>query len=261
MNRSAASALLLSSNLALLSPELAPLLEPDRALEIMREVERRQRAETRVNDGALEVIDKKGKVLHKSWRVWAEGHSGESKILVRFIAPPEVSGVGLLTLNHSNAPAEQWLYTPSIQRDRRISSREKSVRFMGTDFTNEDMEERSVDSYQYDLLGEESFEGQPTYKIKAVFKDRENTQYSQLFLWVRKDIMATTFTEFYIDGKLRKTLLSSDWSQIQGIWTAHFLELKDLSRGSTTRVRLSNVKFDIEFEPDWFSLRNLRKGW
>lgn len=238
---------------------LAPVQAADRALEIVREVERRQLTESQSNDGAIEVLESKGKILNKSWHFWREGNRGQSKVLIRFTAPPEVRGVGLLTINRPNAPAEQWLYTPAIQRDRRVASQEKSQRFMGTDFTHEDMEERSIEDYSYELVGEESFAGRPAYKIKSVYKGRDKTQYSHLFIWVRKDIVASAFVEFYIDGKLRKTLEWGDWNQIQGIWTPHLVEMKDLARGSTTRIRVSNVKYHIQFEPDWFSLRNLRR--
>jgi hypothetical protein len=231
----------------------------DRALEIMKEVEKRALSDSQSYEGAIEVLDARGKVLNKSWHFWREGNRGNSKVLVRFDTPAEVRGVGLLTLNHPGRNAEQWMYTPSIQRDRRIAPQEKSQRFMGTDFTNEDMEERAVEDYDYSLVGEESFAGQPCYKIKAVHRDRGNTQYSQIQLWVRKDIVATTHAEFYIDGKLSKSLRWDDWKQVQNIWTPHFVEMKDLSHGSTTRIRSSNVKYNMKYEPDWFSLRNLRR--
>ena len=224
----------------------------------MREVERLQLTDSQSNDGAIEVVDSKGKVLNKSWHFTREGNRGRSKVLIRFTAPPEVRGVGFLTLNNPDKPAEQWLYTPAIQRDRRVAPQEKSQRFMGTDFSHEDIEERSIENYDYALMGEESLGGQPSYKIRAVYKNRDSTQYSQLYLWVRKDIVATTYTEFYVDGKLRKTMRWDDWKRVQGIWTPHIVEMKDLARGSTTRVRLSDVKYNIRFEPEWFSLRNLR---
>ncbi len=238
---------------------LSPLYADDRALEIMREVERRQRTESQGNLGTIEVVDSKGKVLNKSWRFYREGSRGQSKILVRFLAPPEVLGVGLLTLNYPNRPAEQWLYTPAIRRDRRVAAQEKSQRFMGTDFTHEDMEERAVDDYDYELLGEEVIAGQPSWKIRAVYRDQKNTQYSHLYLWIRKDIFVNTFVEFHVEGRLRKTLRWDDWRRIQGIWSPHLAEMKDLARGSTTRIRTSELQFNVRFEPDWFSLRNLRR--
>jgi len=245
--------------LAILMTPSASASAADRALEIMKEVERRILADSQSYEGAIEVIDAKGKVFNKSWHFWCEGNRGNSKILVRFDTPPEVRGVGLLTLNYPGKTAEQWLYTPAIQRDRRVAPQEKSQRFMGTDLTNEDMEERAIDDYDYSLVAEENYAGQPAYKIRAVYKNRENTQYSQLYIWVRKDIVATAYIEFYIDGKLRKTMRWDDWKQIQSIWTPHFMEMKDLSRGSATRIRSSNVKYNVKLEPDWFSLRNLRR--
>lgn len=232
----------------------------DRAIEIMRDVERRQRSSSRTHVGAVEVIDRKGKVSRKRWQYWAEGPPGESKVLVRFSDPPEVRGVGLLTLNHRDRPAEQWLYTPAIKRDRRIAAQERSARFMGTDFSNEDMQDPSVEDYEYEFLDEDaSLGGHPAYKIKAVSKRPGNTQYSSLVLWVRKDMMVTALTEFYVGGERRKTLTSADWEQAQGIWTPLLTEMKDLASGSTTRVRLSDVRYNIELPADWFTLRNLRK--
>lgn len=261
MHRCAAYMLItLALSLALCRPSLVRVHAMDRALEIMREVDRRQRTESRSYDGAIEVIDNRGKVLHKSWQFWGEGHRGTSKALVRFTAPPEVRGVAMLTLNHPSTAAEQWLYTPAIQRDRRIAPQEKSARFMGTDFTNEDMEERSIEDYDYTLLAQEDLEGRGAYKIKAVYQDRKHTQYSHLLLWVRKDIMATTLTELYRDNQPSKILRWDDWREIQGIWTSHFVEMKDVTRGSATRIRISNVKYNIPFPDDWLSLRNLRKG-
>ena len=45
----------------------------------------------------------------------------------------------------------------------------------------------------------------------------------------------------------------------QGIWTAHIVVIKDLARGSATRIGVSNVQYNATFESDWFSLRNLRR--
>jgi hypothetical protein len=230
-------------------------------LEIMREVERRQRTDTRTHDATIEVIDRQGKVLNKRWQFWGEGWHGDSKVFIRFTAPAEVRGVGLLTLNHVAKPAEQWLYTPSIQRERRIAPQEKTARFMGTDFTHEDMEERGVEGYDYEVLSEEIVDGQPTFKIKGVYKNRKNTQYSHLVVYVRKDLMVTTAIEFYIDGKLRKTMLWRDWQQVQGIWTAHTIEVRDVARNSMTRLHIAAVKYNVELDPDWFTLRTLRRAF
>lgn len=246
-------------SLSLACAVAASAASSDRAVEIMREVEKRGQADSQSYDGAIEVVEPNGKVMKRSWQLWRQGNDGKGKLLLRFDTPPELRGVGVLILNSPNLPPEQWLYTPSIERERRLAVQDRSRRFMGTDLNHEDIEERPAEDYDYDLVGEKSFAGQPVYEIKAVCKNRNSTQYSQLILYVRKDILATTFMEFYVDGKLRKTLLRDDWQQIQGIWTPLLLEMKDLARGSMTRIRTSNVKYNVRFDPEWFTVGNLRK--
>ena len=76
---------------------------------------------------------------------------GESKSVLRFTAPAEVKGVALLVVNHPDRASDQWMWTPAIERDRRIALQDRSTRFFGTDFSFEDLEERDVDQYDYAL--------------------------------------------------------------------------------------------------------------
>src|SRR5262245_7152147 len=97
------------------------------ARQIMQQVDQQARSTSQQYIGNLEVVDKSGKALRKSWRSWRKGFGGDSRGLVRFSSPPEVKGVGLLVLAHHGAPSDQWLYTPAIQRDRRIAPQDRSV--------------------------------------------------------------------------------------------------------------------------------------
>ncbi len=231
----------------------------DRARDIMLEVEKRALTDSESYQGAIEVINPKGKILQRTWHFWREENRGQNKMLIQFDAPADVRGVALLSLRATNAPAAQWLYTPSNQRVRRLAAQEKAQRFMGTDLTNEDVEEHSVADYDYKIAGEQDFAGRPVYQIRAVCKDPNRTQYSWMVLYVRKDILATTFIEFYVAGKLRKTLLRDEWQQIQETWTPLLVEVKDLVRGSMTRIRASNVQYHIQFDANWFTVENLRR--
>ena len=70
-----------------------------------------------------------------------------------------MKGVALLVVNHPDRASDQWMWTPAIERDRRIALQDRSTRFFGTDFSFEDLEERDVDQYDYPLLGEEPIDG------------------------------------------------------------------------------------------------------
>src|SRR5215471_13155408 len=62
--------------------------------------------------GKIDVVDKKGTVRSKKFRMRKLGGLGDSKTLVRFTDPPEARGVGLLSINQSGMADRQWMYTP-----------------------------------------------------------------------------------------------------------------------------------------------------
>jgi hypothetical protein len=245
-------------NLCLLILFICPPVAADDAEHIMRESDRRQQVRSQSYDGQLEVVDPGGKVFKKSWKMDREGNGSASKVLVRFTSPPEVDGVGLLILARPNAPDDQWMYTPAIRRDRRIASQDRSSRFMGTDFSHEDMEQRDVEEYSYELLGEQTRDGQSCWKIRAKAKNPGQSQYSWSDIWIRKDNYLVVFVEMYVKETLRKVLELTDVAQIQGIWTARLLKIQDLQRHGSTTIRLQNIKYGDSFPTDFFSLRNLR---
>lgn len=231
----------------------------DRASEIMREVERRSRVDIQSYQGTVDLISPNGKVQSRGWHLWQEADSSSSKLRIRLDAPPNVRGVTVLSLSLPNG-RKTWLYTPSNRRLRQIAQQEKTQSFLGTDLTQEDIEEHAADDFVFQLLGEQELDGEAVYKIKALPKDPSATQYSYRILYVRKDFLATTYIEFYIADRLQKTILRSDWKQIQGTWTPTFVEVKDLSRGSMTRIRISDVQYHTQLEPGWFTPEALRQG-
>ena len=124
--------------------------------QIVEEAQRRTDAKSQRYEGLLQVFDAKGKITDKRWTFERLGSHGQSKAVLRFTAPAEVKGVALLVVNHPDRASDQWMWTPAIERDRRIALQDRSTRFFGTDFSFEDLEERDVDQYDYALLGEEA---------------------------------------------------------------------------------------------------------
>src|SRR5690242_10548132 len=143
----------------------APALD---ARQIMEGVYKQDTSRATTWRARMDVSDKKAAVRGKKSTMRKLGGLGNSKTLVRFTDPAEVRGVGLLSINESGQADRQLLYTPAINRVRRIAAQERRQRFLGTDFTNEDMAERVLDDYSYKLIGEgEAVDGRKTYKIEA----------------------------------------------------------------------------------------------
>ena len=80
------------------------------------------------------------------------------KRLIRFLAPADVKGVGLLSFDYENKTDDMWFYMPALRKARRIVSSEKSKNFMGSEFTYGDITSLKIDSFNYRFLGEERVE-------------------------------------------------------------------------------------------------------
>jgi len=68
------------------------------------------------------------------------------KSLSIFDEPADVKGTTSLTWSHSDKPDDQWLYLPALKRVKRISSKNKSGPFMGSEFAFEDIGSQEVDA-------------------------------------------------------------------------------------------------------------------
>jgi hypothetical protein len=231
----------------------------DDARAIVAEAQRRTEVKTQRYEGLLQVFDARGRISDKRWTFERLGSHGRSRVVLRFVAPPEVKGVALLVVNHPDRASDQWMWTPAIERDRRIALQDRSTRFFGTDFSFEDLEERDVSQYEYALLGDETIEGFASWKIESTPKRTKTSQYTRSTVWIRKDSYALARIENYVKDKLVRRLNYSDIQNVQGIWTARQMEMFDLGRGSRTRLTLDKLQYNLPLEEEDFTLQAIRR--
>ena len=231
----------------------------DDARQIVAEAQRRTDAKSQHYEGVLQVFDAKGKISDKQWTFDRLGSHGNSKVVLRFTAPAEVKGVALLIANHPDRASDQWMWTPAVERDRRIALQDRSTRFFGTDFSFEDLEERDVNQYEYLLAGEETVDETACWKIQSTPKDAKSSQYTRSIVWIRKDNYAFARFENYVKDQVVRRLSYSNLQNIQGIWTARQLEMSDLKRGTRTRLTLEKLQYNVALKDDDFTLQAIRR--
>ena len=231
----------------------------DNARQIVDEAQKRTDANSQRYEGLLQVFDAKGKISDKRWMFERLGSHGRSKSVLRFTAPAEVKGVALLVVNHPDRASDQWMWTPAIERDRRIALQDRSTRFFGTDFSFEDLEERDVEQYDYALAGDESIDGAPCWKIQSTPREAKSSQYTRSIVWIRTDNYAFARIENYSRDQLVRRLNYSDIRNVQGIWTARQLEMTDVKRGSRTRLTLDKLEYNVPLKDDDFTLQAIRR--
>jgi outer membrane lipoprotein-sorting protein len=231
----------------------------DNARQIVEEAQKRTDATSQRYEGLLQVFDTKGKISDKRWSFERLGSHGQSKAVLRFTAPAEVKGVALLVVNHPDRASDQWMWTPAIERDRRIALQDRSTRFFGTDFSFEDLEERDVNQYEYALAGDDSVDGAACWKIQSTPRESKSSQYTRSIVWIRKDNYAFARIENYVKDQAVRRLNYSSIQSVQGIWTARQLEMTDVRRGSRTRLTLDKLVYNVPFKDDDFTLQAIRR--
>jgi outer membrane lipoprotein-sorting protein len=223
------------------------------ARQIIEEVQRRQHSISQRYEGTLEVIGTEHRIATKRWVFERIGSFGNSKAMLRFTAPAEVKGVGLLIVNHPDRASDQWMWRPAIGRDQRIALQDRSTRFFGTDFSFEDLEERDVNQFDFKLLGEEN----GAWKIES--RPRKSSQYTHSYLWVKKDNYALVKLEAYNKNGMARAIDYRDFELVKGIWTPRTTEVLDVKRKSRTILKYDKLEYNLSLKDGDFTLQALRR--
>ena len=99
----------------------------------------------------MRIVDQRGRVRERELESWSYSKDVYNKTFVRFVAPADVRGTGFLTIKEG--PSEvQRLFLPALNRVQTISSAQKGDRFMGSDFTYEDMGDMEPDNFDFETI-------------------------------------------------------------------------------------------------------------
>jgi len=196
-------------------------------------------------------------VKMKSLEVETDG----DKSLTIFNTPKDVKGTAFLSYSHSVGADDQWLYLPSLKRVKRISSRNKSGPFMGSEFSFEDLSSFEIDKYSYQYLGDEVVAGMDSFQVEQYPTD-ENSGYSKRIVWVDKQEYRIVKVEFY-DRKesLLKTLSYNDFRlYLDQYWRANTSTMVNHQNGKSTELKWNNYVFKTGLNESDFSRNSLKRA-
>jgi hypothetical protein len=232
----------------------------DTAQQIVEEMQRRTAVNSIIYEGLLQVTNAHGKTTEKQWQILRVGPRGSSKTVIRFTSPDEVKGVALLIISHPDRNSDQWMWTPSLNRERRVGLQDRSARFFDTDFSFEDLEERNSDQYNYELAGEATVDDQPCWIIHATPKQGRVSQYTSSSLYVRHQDYAIAQLDNYSGNEIVRSFKYQHITNILGIPTPLFTVVSDLRRHRKTVFRLDTIKYNSGMNDQDFTLEGLRGG-
>ena len=217
----------------------------------------------------MEMTDRHGKVRVRETRAFRKYFGDEKRTAIFYLKPKNIKDTAFLTYDYADKDTDddQWLYLPAMRKVRRISASDRGDYFLGTDFSYEDikLETRiSIADYTRKTLAEDVVDGFHCLLVEEQAIDEETADELGYLrrescvddnIWiVRKSVIWDP------QNKLLKTIYFKEISEVQGIWTAHLIEVENHKTGHQTRFIFSDVRYNEGVNDRIFTQNAMKRG-
>lgn len=258
--------LIIALGLSLISVNAYAQTPEEKGLEVAKEADSRDNGwgDSTANMKMV-LINKQGEtssreIRTKTLEVMGDGDKG----LTIFDKPKDIRGTAFLTFSHVTGADDQWLYLPALKRVKRISSRNKSGPFMGSEFAYEDMSSQEVEKYTYKYLADEpcqvGSEALTCFKIERYPVDEFSGYTRQVALIDQKEYRPIKIDFYDRKNSLLKTLSLTDYNQyLNQYWRAHNMEMVNHQTGKKSVLTWSNYAFKTGMQDSDFNKSKLKR--
>ena len=177
----------------------------------------------------------------------ADAFEGDRSIIT-FSEPRDVRGTALLT--HSKIEPDddsQWIFLPAVKRVKRISSSNRTGKFVSSEFSYEDLGSEEVADNDHIWLEDAACEHDASLTCAAVESRPKNKRsgYSRRVSFIDLDEYRVHRIDFYNRrGDLEKSLRFEDYRQYEGqFWRAHVMIMDNSQTGKSTRLAWGEYSF------------------
>ena len=188
---------------------------------------------------------------------------GDKSIIV-FTEPRDVKGTSLLT--HAKIEPQdddQWLYLPALKRVKRISSSNRTGKFVSSEFSYEDLSTDEPEDYTFTWIedGPCLTETSLTCHLVEATPKNKKSGYSKRVIYVDTDEFLYQSVKFYNRrGDLEKELHFKGYQKyLDKYWRADTLEMTNLQTGKSTVIAWENYQFQTNLSLNDFKPEKLAK--
>lgn len=186
---------------------------------------------------------------------WIEGTENS---LTFITAPAKEKGQSFLKSGNN-----MWSWNPTIQRLIKLPPAMMSQGWMGSDYSNDDILKESsiVIDYTHKITGSEIIEGYDCYIIDLIPLQDSDVVWGKITLWISKDdfleMKAAYYDEEYF---LVKTHICRNVKNFDGRTIPSVMEIIPAEDdGNKTIVTISEMKFNMALDPNFFSQQNMKR--
>ena len=224
----------------------------EKGLAIATEVDNRDRGWDDVSvEGEMVLKNKAGNESVRKFRstiLEAADSSEGDRSIITFSEPRDVRGTALLT--HSKIEPDddsQWIFLPAVKRVKRISSSNRTGKFVSSEFSYEDLGSEEVADNDHIWLEDAACTHDASLTCAAVESRPKNKRsgYSRRVSFIDLDEYRVHQIDFYNRrGDLEKSLQFQDYRQYEGeFWRAHVMVMENKQTGKSTRLSWGDYSF------------------
>lgn len=226
------------------------------ARKIFEEVDkRRDKISSERADMRMVIFDSRSNTRERNLQSFSMNEGDISKSLLIFESPANVRGTAFLSISEGSEEVQK-LYLPALGQIQIISAAEKGDRFMGSDFTYEDLGDQDPDDYEFEIRSKSD----TTYVLKA--KKTEDSEYHYLYFYIDPDRYVLQKIEYFNDEEqMIKRLEASGYLEVMDdVWQPGKMVMYDLRNDRKTELSWSERDVNASI-PGWrFTERGLRRG-
>ncbi|HHU35671.1 MAG TPA: outer membrane lipoprotein-sorting protein [Treponema sp.] len=219
-------------------------------------------ADTISTRSLMVITAKDGSTTERLLDQYANDIDDTKSTMIVFQKPTSVAGTRFLTIEKKGGSDDRWIFLPALGKVRRVASSEGSARFVGTDFSYDDISSvnRAASADTHTMLKEESIRGTPCHVIESIPKD-SGFQYSKLISWIAKDSLVSERIELYDrKGNHVKTVEILETKEVQGRLSPMVTKMSTLADGTSTEIRVQILKYDDPIPAGVFTTNFLSTG-
>jgi outer membrane lipoprotein-sorting protein len=194
---------------------------------------------------------------------WKRFDGDLSRVMVRFTAPEDLRGAGVLLLEQKGRMPDQFMYLPELGRSRRVSTRMMSSSLFGTDFTYEDFTriQGMATGFSDRMLEDAEVEGGPVHVVERIPDAESFSGYERIVEYVDTKTCVPLKTEMYESGGRLRKVSSSPRAEVKKAadkWVPHLVHMRDQREETETRLVIEKIEPGVKINRKVFSETNLQ---
>jgi hypothetical protein len=224
----------------------------ERGIKIATEVDNRDKGWGDVTvEGKMVLKNKAGNESVRQFRstiLEATNSAEGDRSVIIFNKPHDVRGTALLT--HSKIEPKddsQWIFLPAVKRVKRISSSNRTGKFVSSEFSYEDLGSEEVADNEHIWIEDAPCLHDVKITCASIESRPKNSRsgYSKRISLIDLDEYRVYQIHFYNRrGDLEKTLKFQKFRQYKGqFWRAHLMIMENLQTGKSTQLSWGNYDF------------------